>query len=193
MKRQGLIGAFSIVVGCTAPAAAAELYAGGNWPAMASDRVAAEVGDILTVLIFENSVASNTAQSTSEKNTRLAGEISAGDAAQESGEIGLSSSFEGSGQRARSGRIVAQMSVTVQEVLPNGDLGVAGQQLLNIDGDRTRIRLKGRVRRADISAANTVISTRLADVMIDYDGRGFVTRSAKPGIVTRIFHFLGIV
>lgn len=175
------------------PALAADLYADGGWPALASDRTAGEVGDILTVIIFENSVASNSAQTTSRKDSRLAGEISAGDSLDESGELALSSRFEGTGQTGRTGKIVAQMSVVVDEVLPNGDLRVSGEQILNIDGDRTRIKLKGRVRRADISGGNTVLSTRLADVLIDYDGRGFVSRSGTPGIVTRILSFLGLV
>jgi flagellar L-ring protein precursor FlgH len=37
-----------------------------------------------------------------------------------------------------------------------------------------------------------VLSSRIADAMINYDGRGFVSRSAKPGIVNRIFSFLGL-
>src|SRR5690606_30946312 len=99
----------------------------------------------------------------------------------------------GEGRRDRSGKIIAQIGVVVDEVLPNGDLHVSGEQILNIDGDRTRIQLKGRVRRADIASNNTVLSSRLADVLIDYDGRGFVTRGAGPGILTRIFSFLGLV
>jgi flagellar L-ring protein precursor FlgH len=38
-----------------------------------------------------------------------------------------------------------------------------------------------------------VLSSRLADAAIDYDGSGFVTRSAKPGIVARIFNLLGLL
>ena len=37
-----------------------------------------------------------------------------------------------------------------------------------------------------------VLSSRIADAQINYDGKGFVSRSAKPGIVNRILSFLGI-
>jgi flagellar L-ring protein precursor FlgH len=85
------------------------------------------------------------------------------------------------------------MTLTVQAVLPNGDLVVGGDQWLDINGERTRVGVRGRVRTADIAADNSVISNRIADAQIDYGGRGFVSRSAKPGIITRIFRFLGLV
>ena len=87
--------------------------------------------------------------------------------------------------------MVAQISVTIVRVLPNGDFQVSGEQQLNINGDKTNIRIKGRVRQADISN-NAVLSTRLADAVIDYDGTGFVSRSAKAGFLTRVFNWLGL-
>ena len=78
-------------------------------------------------------------------------------------------------------------------VLPNGDLEIAGAQRLNINRERTVIRVRGRVRPTDISADNMVLSSRIADASIDYDGAGFVTRSGRPGLVTRIFNFLGLM
>lgn len=174
-------------------ASAADLYAKGEWPALASDRQANQVGDSLTVLIFETATATNTTQSGTDRQTRLAGQVSGGPSFNESGQLSLNGAFDGRGQTGRSGRIVAQISVVVDEVLPNGDLHVSGEQFLNINGERTRLKLKGRVRRADISAANAVVSTRLADVVIDYDGSGFTSRSAKPGILNRIFNMLGLL
>lgn len=176
-----------------APTVAADLYARGEWPALASDRQASQVGDSLTVLIFENAIASNSAQIGTDRGSRVAGNVSGGQTFNESGQLALSGEFDGRGQTARSGKIVAQISVVVDAVLPNGDLHVSGEQLLNINGERTRLKLKGRVRRADITASNAVISTRLADVTIDYDGSGFVSRSARPGMVNRIFNWLGLL
>jgi len=79
----------------------------------------------------------------------------------------------------------------VDGILPNGDLHVSGAQELNINGDKTNIRIKGRVRLADI-ANNAVLSNRLADATIDYDGSGFVSSSARPGLLTRIINWLGL-
>lgn len=179
-----------------APAAAgAQTYQPGNWAAMASDRRATAVGDILTVIVLENNNASNTVQTGTNRNTQVGGNISAGsnNALNESASLGLRGQFDGAGQTTRAGRMVAQISVRVEQVYPNGDLGIAGTSALNIGNERTNIRIRGRVRSADITGSNTILSGRIADAQIDYEGRGFASRSARPGILQRIFSFLGIM
>lgn len=174
-------------------AQAANLYTPGKWPALASDRIAHEPGDILTILVYENSAASNTANNGSMRKSNFGGNISAGDTFSEAANLDLRSGSNDEGTTKRSGAMVAQISAVVDAVLPNGDLQVTGSQLLTVNGEQTNIRVKGRVRLADISAQNTVLSSRLADAVIDYNGEGFVSRSAEPGIVTRIFNWLGIL
>lgn len=183
-----LVAALSALMATAAPAA--DLYQHGNWPSLAGDHAAAQVGDSLTIVIAETSVASNSAQNTSKKTSHFGGAISADSAFNHAGNLDLGSGFDGAGQTSRQQRMVAQISVVVDEVLPNGDLHVSGAQALKINGEHTNIRLKGRVRRADIGSDNSVLSTRLADAVIDYDGAGFVARSARPGILTRVFDFL---
>lgn len=178
---------------CTASVAAAQnLYRHDGWAAFASDRHAEQVGDSLTILVFENNSASQTAESSSRKETKVEGDISAGNSLSESAQLGFGGRFQGRGQTVRSGRMVAQIGAVVEQVLPNGDLIVSGRHQLNINKERTRISLRGRVRRQDIQN-NTVLSTRLADAVIDYNGSGFVSRSSKPGLVARVFSFLGIM
>lgn len=182
----------------SAPAIAGDLYTGGNWPALASDRKAAQVGDLLTIQVLANNSASNTVSKGSRKRTSLDGSISL---ARESGdtrfarsaELGLDGRYDGEGTSVRADRVAAQLSATVREVLPNGDLIVAGWQSLDVGGERTNITISGRVRPEDISADNAVVSSRLAEARIEYDGKGFATRSAKPGVVTRIFNWLGLL
>ena len=78
-------------------------------------------------------------------------------------------------------------------MLPNGDLRVAGDQTISINGEAAHIAIRGRVRRVDITSENVVLSTRLADVLIDYNGSGFVSRQAAPGPIARIFNWLGVL
>ncbi len=80
--------------------------------------------------------------------------------------------------------------MVVSKVLPNGDLEIEGAQVLKINGERTNIRIAGRVRPADITADNSVLSTRVANATIDYDGAGMVSNGAKGGVVERIFSAL---
>jgi flagellar L-ring protein precursor FlgH len=181
-----------LVLGAGFSGRAADLYARGNWPALASDRLAERVGDSLTVVVYENSQASNSADSATERDRSLSGQIAGGGSSNLSGQIGLTGSSNGSRKTDRVGSMVAQISVIVDSVLPDGDLHVTGEQVMNINGERTNIRIRGRVRTADIAAGNTVLSTRLADAEIDYDGTGYFNRSAKAGLVTRIMNWLGL-
>ncbi|MEI9997596.1 MAG: flagellar basal body L-ring protein FlgH [Rhizomicrobium sp.] len=185
----------AIALLCLLPATAAhatDLYPHGNWPALASDRNAHQVGDVLEIVISESATASNTATNGSSRSTNLAGQVTAGASFNEGGALNLSSGSDNSGTTGRSGGIVALVSARVEGVLPNGDLSVAGAQMININGERTNIKIRGVVRVADIAPDNSVASSRLADAQIDYDGSGFVSRSAAPGLATRIFNWLGL-
>ena len=183
---------FAALLMAAGPAQADDLYAEPSWPALASDRRATSIGDILTISIFQASEAANSAQNASRKSTDFSGSLDVPGFSKDA-EISFGGGYSGRGEVRRSERFVSQMSLTVREVLPNGDFIVGGEQFLFINGERTRIGVLGRVRQADIRSDNSVVSTRIADAEIDYNGRGFVSRSAKPGFVTRIFSFLGLV
>lgn len=186
----GLLLPLALLAAAPPPVSADDVYKPGSFSALAADRNAAAVGDALMVQIFENANATNTAQKGSRKNTSLQADIGAGKWSS-GAHLGLGGGFDGTGQTARSEKMVAQISVTVDAVLPNGDLHIVGAQTLNITGEKTFIRLRGRIRREDVRE-NAVASSRIADAEISYDGSGFVSRSTKPGLVTRIFHFLGL-
>ena len=184
-----------VAVLVSAPALAEDLYRGSNWASMSGDRKASQPGDILTVLIFQAAEATNSAQNSSRKKTDIGGSfgttIGSG-SVDEKATLEFGGGYTGRGEVRRSEKLVTQITLTVKEVLPNGDLIVEGEQWMRINGETSRIGVRGRVRPADINADNAVLSTRIADARISYDGRGFVTRSAKPGIINRIFSFLGL-
>lgn len=173
------------------PVAAEDLYKGSNWSAMTSDRRASAVGDALTVIIFQSAESTNVTENKSRKGTDLSGSVHGGHLS-ESGGLSFGGGYTGHGEVTRSEKFLTQITLNVVAVLPNGDLVVAGQQWMNVNGERTRIGVRGRVRTADIASDNTVLSNRIADAEIDYDGHGFVSRSAKPGLLNRIFSFLGL-
>jgi flagellar L-ring protein precursor FlgH len=169
----------------------ADLYKGGVWPSLASDRRAERVGDSLTVLIYQAAQATDSTQHGASRKGSINGQLSAG-SYNKSAQAALGGTYDGQASTGRSGQVVAQLGVVVDAVLPNGDLHVAGEQSININGDRTKIRFRGRVRHEDISNNNTVLSSQLADVTIDYGSAGFVARSDKPSPVNRIFDWLGL-
>jgi flagellar L-ring protein precursor FlgH len=193
MKGRAIAILIAAVIGLfVSPTVAADLYGHDIWPSLATDRTAHRVGDALTVVVYENASAINSANNESSRSTALGGRLNAGNNFNESAALALNGSSDDTASTGRSGGMVAQLSVVVDQILPNGDLHVSGSQLLNINGEKTQIRVAGRVRPSDISSGNFVLSTRLADAAIDYDGQGFVSRSAAPGILTRIFNWLGL-
>ncbi|GAA0303177.1 flagellar basal body L-ring protein FlgH [Sphingomonas oligophenolica] len=187
-----IAGCAMVVSSMLAAAANAEnLYKPSSWSAMSADRKAMQVGDALTVVVYQSAESTNSAKSDSTKNTNLSGGISAG-SINESGNLHVGGGYSGGGQVQRSERFVTQITVVVDEVLPNGDLHVSGRQQMHVNGEHSNIGVRGRVRPADITSDNEVLSSRVADAQIDYDGRGFVSRSAKPGVINRVFRFLGL-
>lgn len=173
------------------PAAAQDLFRGGNWSSMAADRRGSAVGDAVTVVVQQAAEASNTTQNATRKSTDLGGSINGG-SLRESGQLSLGGGYTGRGEMRRSERLVAQLSVTITEVLPNGDYRILGEQRLHVNGEKTLIAVRGRIRPEDIRSDNSILSGRIADAEINYDGKGFVSRSAKPGLLNRLFSLLGL-
>ncbi|MGF6647331.1 flagellar basal body L-ring protein FlgH [Paraburkholderia phenazinium] len=171
---------------------AVDLFKSDTYQSLTADRRASKPGDIVTVLVYENSTASNTADTSTKTNVGLQGNVSTMFAGNNAAQVGLGDNYGGRGQIQRTGRLLAQISARVTESEPNGDLIVAGSQAIDVNGEKTQIHLQGRVRPVDITANNTVQSNRLADAKIDYVGEGFITDRSKPGLIPRLFAWLGL-
>lgn len=195
MTRSALRGCAMLVglaiTASTGTAQADQLFDGSSWSAMASDERAGAVGDILTVVVSESARASSELRQNSSRSTDIGGSIGVG-SIDESATLDVGGSYSGRGEVTRTEQFITQMSAEVVEVLANGDLVIQGQQHLVINGENTRISVRGKVRPQDIVSGNYVFSSRIAQAQIDYDGKGFVSRSAKPGLINRIFSFLGL-
>ncbi len=191
MKIQLAWGAFvlSAAVSAAAPVLshAADLFDAQTQGSLISDHRAARPGDLVTVLITETSSATNTANTTTTKTVGFGANGDSAKGHQNGGTLNFNNDIGGQAKLERTGKVLAQMSVVVRDVLPNGDLLVSGAEAININGERTNIRLKGRIRPVDIAENNTVASTRLADASIDYDGSGYLTDGSKPGWFSRFF------
>ncbi len=167
------------------------LYCGGSFPSLATDLRASQVGDLVTVIIYQSSSATTTAQQSSNKRTDLEGNIDVG-GIDEGGRLRMGGAYAGRGEARRSEQFATTISVSVSDILPNGDLLIEGRHDMLVNGEKTLISLRGRVRPQDIGNGNVILSSRIADAQIEYDGKGYVSRSAKPGLINRIFSFLGL-
>lgn len=171
-------------------ARADDLYNERTFRPLAADKRAHLPGDVLTILIYESSSAVTSADTSLQRRNDVAVRANV-DQHAHAGAVGASNDFGGGGTVQRQGKLLAQMSVSVTGVAPNGDLLVAGEQLLEINSDRQKIRVEGRVRPLDISDANAVLSSRLADARISYLGDGDLASRQRPGLWSRLFNWAG--
>lgn len=171
-------------------ATADNLFRNAQKANVASDLKSLEPGGVLTVIVVQRAESRNLEANSARRDRSLGGSLST-DVSNQTGELNLESDFSGQGETRRSESFITQISVTVEDVSPNGDLFVAGEQRMKVNGENTLIRVRGRVRPEDVSPDNQVLSTRLADAEIEYDGKGFVSRSARSGPLGWLFSWLG--
>ncbi len=169
-----------------------------------SDPRARGVNDIITILIVENATGENTATSSGKKKSEvkagiptffgweaeLAGKVTKGFDSSSLLSANLDKSFDADGKTARSGKIVATLSARVVRVLPNGNLVILGQREISINNEKETIFVSGIIRREDIKADNTVVSTKIADARIFYGGKGQVSEDQRAGWAGRLISVL---
>lgn len=168
------------------------LFDSSTYQGLVSDQKARKVGDALTVLVQESATASSSVDSNAARNADLALRGQTLGQKQRGVDIDVGASNDGGGQTVRSGRVTAQITVTVQAVEPNGELFVAGQQTVDLNGEKQVISVAGRVRPRDVLDNNAVLSSRLAEAQISYNGEGYIAEKTRPGVLSRVLHFLGI-
>lgn len=101
-----------------------------------------------------------------------------------------SKEFEGEGTTNRSGQLKARISAVILEVLPNGLLRVEGTKIVSINAEEEVMVLSGLIRPRDVTAANEVDSNRIANMRVDFYGRGLIASQQTPGWGARIFDFV---
>lgn len=159
---------------------------------LAAERKAAQVGDVLTVVVQEAATAIASVDLRAQRSFRIAGSGGSSNGSTHSANGSTATESDGSGRTQRSGRLLAQLSVRVTRVNDNGDLQVAGRQSLEINGQEQLITLSGVVRPRDITDGNVILSSRIADARIEFDGKGFVARQSRPGWIAWLLSFLGL-
>jgi flagellar L-ring protein precursor FlgH len=160
-----------------------------------SDSKAKQIGDIITVMLQENTSASKKAKAEygKENDVSLSPIYGLGKNATFNGNpldlgLGFESEFKGDSKADQSNSLSGQVSVHVIKILPNGNLIVRGEKWLTLNTGSEYIRLTGIIRPADISAGNTIASTRVANARIEYSGTGAFAQSTKQGWLSNFFY-----
>ena len=176
-----------------APAVSAQsLWAeGGRYRNVFSDRKAQDVGDILTIVISESTSISDTRSNSNSKSGKSSLDAGVGifDFIK-AASIGGSDSFKADGSAASKNTTNANVTVTVVDVQPNGNLVLEGTQSIWNNKNEHKITFKGICRPEDVTANNTIPSTKIAGATVRFDGKGPLNAKQRQGILTQIFNFL---
>jgi len=162
----------------------------GDMPSIYSDIKAYSIGDIVTVVIIENTDASreSSANSSGNSSTAAGGSVT-GTLTNFLPIFGMSSSVntdhdndEGTSQTET---MTGKISATIVEKMENGTLRIRGERLMEVNGETNLMQIEGLVRPRDIGNDNIVYSYNVADAKVVYRKSGLKNQIFKPGTVHR--------
>ncbi|MBT7718172.1 MAG: flagellar basal body L-ring protein FlgH [Halieaceae bacterium] len=151
------------------------------------DVKARRVGDILTILLVEQTTGQNSADNSVNQSTDLniaAPSFNGATRPDLAVDLGSENSFSGESGSSQSNSLSGSIAVTVHQVLPNGNLVVEGEKWIRINQANEYVRLEGVVRAVDVSTNNSLLSTQVADARISYGGKG--AHGNTPGWAAKI-------
>ncbi len=159
------------------------------------DHRAMQAGDIVTVNLVERTDASKqSATSTGKENkfsmpgpTLLGGPVTLKGRNLLQNDFSSDQEFKGQGSSSQSNRLSGSITVTVAEVLANGNLRVQGEKWVTLNQGEEFIRLAGTIRPVDIAPDNSVPSWKVADARITYSGKGSLNDANAMGWLGRLF------
>jgi flagellar L-ring protein FlgH len=179
-----------------APTPGAIYREGAGGMALFADRRARQPGDLLTIVLAERTLAQSRSSTSTNKSSEvgvnmpsLAGApltLNGRDLGNTS--LGADRKFSGSGNSDQSNRLEGNLTVTVVDRMPNGNLLVRGEKLLRLNRADEVVQVQGIVRPTDIGQDNSVPSSRVGDARIVYTGRGALAQANAQGWLTRFFN-----
>jgi flagellar L-ring protein precursor FlgH len=160
-----------------------------------ADTKAKRVGDIISVELQENTQASKNAKTEYGRDQNYDLNPIAGlggnnvNLGGDSIQLGVSSSnaFTGDSKSDQSNSLSGTISVSVLKVFANGNLLVRGEKWIALNTGKEYLRLTGIIRQQDISANNSIASTKIANARIEYSGTGSFQNGQQPGWISRFF------
>lgn len=182
-----------LVVTLPVAARAESLWKEGVSRPLVSDKLASQVGDILTVIVQESNSNSQEKNTTTARDSGLDAGIdtflySPGasgflthNGSMPAVKFNAKTSFKGGGKINNSNQMNARIPVRVIDVLPRGQLMIEGRRETEFSKEKQIAVLRGVVRVEDITSNNSVFSHQVADASIYFVSSGTLTDSQKKG------------
>ena len=172
-------------------ASTGSIYQAGASRTLFEDRRARHVGDTITVTITENTSAAtksnNNIAKTGSINASIGPNLNLPGKTLTELKASSSNVASGKGDAAANNVFTGTITVTVVEVLPNGNLLVSGEKQVAIGHGQEYIRLSGVVNPYFVNAFNTVASSQIADARIEYKESGAISEAQVIGWLARFF------
>ena len=157
------------------------------------DRRARYIGDTLTINIVEKTQASKKSDTKAERSQDIGVSVPSVVGLPFKSFQGLNlgvesgNTFNGKGENTSSNNFTSTITVTVIDVLPNGNVLVSGEKLMGLKEGEEFIRFSGVVNPTTITGANTVQSTQVADARMEFKANGFLDTAQVMGWLSRFF------
>lgn len=183
--------AFFMMIGVASQAAS--LWLSGNDLYSSKGARDYQPGDIITIVISEESNAQSKATTNTEKTSTT--EVTTAPKIpffknivdRFVGKNEFSNQFDGTGTTTRSGKLTGTITASVLEVMANGNLLIEGSRSIMVNRETQIMRVRGVARPKDVDASNSINSKLLADAQIKFDGKGAVGRANRQGLMTKFF------
>ena len=159
-----------------------------------TDDKAYRVGDVITIKVVENLTGSGSASTKSGEETNLGfnfpsitvlGKSVPKQTPVASVNAKSNQNYKGSGDTSRKAKLIATISARVVKVYDNGNLYIVGKKTIKINDDTQELVISGIVKPTYIQQDNSVLSTQISDMYVEYNGKGYLADSQEPGWLTK--------
>jgi flagellar L-ring protein precursor FlgH len=163
----------------------------GSYMALTSGARAARVGDLVSIILVENTRASKSNAAAIDRSG--SGSFSPPSTGPlnifQSSDVNMSGqqSFKGKGDAAQSNALIGEISVTIAAAYPNGTFLVRGEKFVTLNRGDERLQISGIIRSVDLNSNNEVESNRVANAHIRYVGKGEIANASRQGWLQRFF------
>jgi flagellar L-ring protein FlgH len=205
MKASTLALSIIALVSWVIPSSATSLWEeadkNGRAVSLFSDRVAANKGDLVTIVVNQSTTAKRDQSTETEKSVSVNDQLSAfigpfmggirgGDELLRRNPHSAWSSersFDGNGKVENTENLTSTIQARVTDVLPNKVLRIEASRRVSAGDETSYMILSGFVRSEDVTSANSVLSTQVADLQVKQVGQGAISREQRKGWLTRIW------